>query len=195
MLDHLFGSYKKMVVLRRFLLLFVLLFVLFLIYWAVVHPVFSTLFFPIEKQQGATIYTDGIYLNLEDGKHFQKVIESLSFADACTVVDFYYCDGVYQDNPIHGKMFDTYSLELQAGDNYNAIKEDIISKYSLEDNWEDYLGDYSLYSVEETIVGSKYTVYLAINDSTSIVRCIMLTGQVTVRGMCKYSGLNWEGQS
>ena len=198
MLDRLFGSYKKKVGLRRFLTVFVLLlallswFCLFLIYWAVVHPVVSTLFFPMKKQQGAAIYTDGTYLNYEDGEHFQKVIESLSFVDMCTVADFYYCDGVSRDNPIHGKMFDTYSLELQAGDHYNAIKEDISSKYRLEENWESYVGDYNLYSVEETIAGSKYTVYLATNDSASTVRCIMLTSQqVSVKGMWKYSGLNW----
>lgn len=182
-------TYSKIVIRILFILIILIIFVA---YWLVLHPLISWMFFPPKEYSGTEIYTSGKYLKFEDGYSFKDAVDSLDFVDECTITGFYYYDTWARDIPLYRKMCDTYCLDLQADNNYDKIKTQVLllSKQCA------YLGKYDLHLISDPTTSTEHII-IAMNDHTSEIRCLMITERVPSNHdfagtLTMHTGLAWD---
>lgn len=157
---------------RNFTKIIILVFCAFLLlaYIFVLHPIISWALGGPIITRGVDLYIEHKYLKYEQGELFQKTLNTLGFADTCTVVDFKYYNNCMKDNIIYGKFPDVFCLELQAEGNYGEIinyVEGISQRSTLE-------GNYDIHLLDE--LSSKDVFFcVAVNNTTKRIRCLMVT--------------------
>ena len=161
-------------------------------FWMVAHPILSWAF-PIIEHRGVDVYTSGAYLKFDQGEAFCEAVSTLDIVEQCTIIDFCYYDTFLRDNLYYGKMCDTYVLDLQAGENYETIKETVINIGT----GSEYEGNFTLYYVGDSNGGSNQ-IFVALNDITSVVRCFMVTrreppyiGEIS-RLLTRHTSMEWD---
>ena len=106
--------------------------VAFLAYIFIIHPILGAPFKDFEEYRGVEYYTEGEYLDFENGLLFQKTLESYEFLSNLTVLDFYYSDNQWKDSFVYGKKPDVYGVLLDPGEDYEKVKA-IIEKEGILD--------------------------------------------------------------
>ena len=149
---------------------FVAIFLIVNIHFLLLNP-FRIIMFPAIVTKGISYYSNGKYLNFEDGEKFEMAIDKLEFVDDCEAVDFCYFNNFLNNNPYFGEYMDFYSLELKA-------EEDIYCeiKSSAENNMHYYgvLEDFDYYRITDFTTYSEQYL-LSFHDETFTIRCIMIT--------------------
>ena len=151
----------------------VLLCVIVLYYW-LLHPVISKHFLKPSIHTGIEVYENQLFMEFESGSRFVEVAHfAKELMPSGEVVDFYHIDNRIQDNPIHGKMHDLFSLDFQLDQqNYLQVKE-VIERdcrklfYSVD--------DYEIYASGFKTNRDDDYVFFALCDLNQVVRCILVT--------------------
>lgn len=97
------------------------------LFWYAVAPIIQY-FIPCVTYHDMAYYTKGTYTDFEDGDDFRTMLKMHGVAEKGEVVDFWYLDRKWQDNPIHGKVGDYYIIDLQVQpDVFEAELNDVSS--------------------------------------------------------------------
>lgn len=102
---------------------------------------------------------------------FQNYIEELSFPDDSEVVGFYYFDNSARDNPIYGKACDTFALDVRVNNEYAVQKKMYLDGAEEVGIW----GMYEVFWLGTIKDSVTENMLIAFNDSTCVVRCILIT--------------------
>ena len=173
--------------------------VVFLVEFAI-HPIIAAIFIGPVEHTGTELYTSEAYLQYKNAETFQEELNKLDFIEDCTIEHFYHSDSWPLDTLIYGRVADTFCLDLQAGANYDQIKQETLAA-SLEttelNDWDVGLIGNRLRTRNLSIYSNSFLV--AFDDETETVRCILIadvsgkskiTNLVTI--MIHYSGIDWH---
>ena len=78
----------------------------------VLQPVWAWCFLSPERHYGVENYSNGSYLEYDDGKEFESFLVTYLIPEQCTPTGFYYIDNHHKDNLFRGKGADGYVLEV-----------------------------------------------------------------------------------
>ena len=156
------------------------LLVCLVVYWWLFAPWVST-FFRSEDciYKGLKYYHYDAYLQFEDGNAFREVLTSFGATDKGEPVDFYYVDNYVEDNPLYGKMCDTYALDVYLpAEAYWAEKASIQNSAA---TWQT-IDAFACYALPYGSVLSENVIAVAFCDQAQIARYIMITELDTTDG-------------
>ena len=100
--------------------------VAFLVEFAI-HPIVAAIFIGPVEHTGVELYTSETYLLYKNAEAFQKELNNLDFVKDCTIKHFYHSDSWPLDTLFRGRIADTFCLDLQAGANYDQIKQETLA--------------------------------------------------------------------
>lgn len=140
-------------------------------YCGLVAPLISTFVIPpLFEHKNISVYTQERYRQFENGDQFDAFLSSLEFVNDGNPVGFYHVDHKLRDNPIWGKYWDAYALDVQVDIEEFYEAKDMVT-HSSNYRYEGEIGDFVLYSQNQL----PKSYILAFCIEARIVRCILLT--------------------
>jgi len=157
---------------RKIIRIVVIITIVYLLYMATLQPLVAALTIPAIEHTGIELYTENKYLKFRHGEVFQECVEYIPLANDAEVKSFAYYDSRWRNNFFYGCYPNVYLLDVHAGQEYDNIKEFIISNgQDLSHRGEAYL----FYWLEEAPGESDDCFMVALYDGSRTVRCILLT--------------------
>lgn len=123
---------------------------------------------PRGYHQGPEFYTEGTYKEFEHGNYFSQILSELDYVSKGKIIDFYHVENEALDNPVQGKKWDIFSLDIQLTPAQYADQSKIVAK---ENQYYTYISDYDIYI---SGYGSDHLELTMMCDEDNIIRIVYL---------------------
>jgi len=155
--------------------------------------------FPRDEHCGVSYYENLSYLEYESGKSFHEYIGREDMLASGQVIDFYHIDRKAADNPIYGKAFDVFSIDILSEETaYAEYKLHAEENYTFKSEH----GSYKLFLVGTSNSQNSKTItaeFIAFCDKDCIIRYILMTDVDPQpfkphlgNGLYLHTSLKWE---
>lgn len=137
----------------------------------IVHPLLTYyLIPPLSVHRRVCQYTSGQYKKYEDGKVFADFTESSELVEKGEIIAFYHVNHWLRDNPIHGKHFDFFALDVQlTQEEYDKAKAAQLESFGKPYKERDF-------EVWTWSIGEEENAYfLGFCDSSNSVKYVLIT--------------------